>query len=82
MAIPFQFMYLELLEEKDIRFSSSTHLKVQFGPLQGYSDRSVEFIKSEYENLPVLGALEAIYKGEIPEVSMETFLKGIVEHVI
>ena len=51
-------------------------------PAQGYSDRSVELLKSEYEKLAGTWGIEATLKLEIPDINMKTFLDGVVEHVI
>ena len=49
---------------------------------QGYSFKSIELLKSEYEKLGNTWGIEAAFKREIPDVNLEAFLEGMVEHVI
>ncbi|GJL53295.1 MAG: hypothetical protein NPIRA02_04270 [Nitrospirales bacterium] len=49
---------------------------------QGYSAKSVELLKSEYEKLAGTWGIEAALRLEIPDVSMKTFLDGVVKHVM
>jgi CRISPR system Cascade subunit CasC len=49
---------------------------------QGYADKAVALLKLEYENLAKIWGIESIFKEAIPDVSLKTFLDGMVEHVI
>jgi len=51
-------------------------------PSQGYSIKSVELLKSEYEKLAGTWGIEDVFMKAIPDVSMKAFLDGMVEHVI
>jgi CRISPR system Cascade subunit CasC len=49
---------------------------------QGYAAKSVELLKSEYENLKDNWGIDAVFKQAIPEVNMKALLEGMVAHVI
>jgi CRISPR system Cascade subunit CasC len=49
---------------------------------QGYAAKSIELLKSEYAKLAEIWGIEAIFEKAIPEVGMNTFLDGVVDHVI
>ena len=49
---------------------------------QGYVTKSVELLKAEYTKLEEIWGVEAVCAQAIPEVSMKTFLDGMVAHVI
>lgn len=51
-------------------------------PAQGYSARSIELLKAEYEKLYETWGIRALLKREIPDVSMEDFIDEVVKHVI
>ncbi len=51
-------------------------------PSGGYSARSVELLKSEYARLKEIWGIEAVFEKAIPEICMEAFLDGVVDHVI
>jgi len=51
-------------------------------PSQGYATKSVELLKSEYAKLAETWGVKAVFEKAIPEISMKTFLDGMVEHVI
>jgi CRISPR system Cascade subunit CasC len=49
---------------------------------QGYSTKSVELLESEYKKLSETWGISAVFKQAIPDIGMEKFLNGMVEHVI
>jgi CRISPR system Cascade subunit CasC len=49
---------------------------------QGYAVKSVELLKSEYAKLAETWGINSVYEKAIPDVSMKSFLNGVVEHVI
>lgn len=49
---------------------------------QGYSAKSIELLKSEYAKLADTWGIKAIFEKAIPEIGMDAFLDGVVEHVI
>jgi CRISPR system Cascade subunit CasC len=50
--------------------------------LQGYAVKSAELLKSEYAKLTETWGIEPVFEKAIPDVSMKTFLDGMVAHVI
>jgi CRISPR system Cascade subunit CasC len=50
--------------------------------LQGYAVKSAELLKSEYAKLAETWGIESVFEKAIPDVSMKTFLDGMVAHVI
>ncbi len=51
-------------------------------PSLGYATKSVELLKEEYSKLADTWGIMAVFQKAIPDVSMKTFLEGVVEHVI
>lgn len=51
-------------------------------PSSGYAAKSVELLKEEYSKLTDTWGISAVFEEAIPDVSMKTFLEGVVEHVI
>lgn len=49
---------------------------------QGYTGKSVELLKEEYEKLAKTWGIEALYKEAIPDKSMKEFIDGMVQYVI
>lgn len=49
---------------------------------QGYGTKSVELLKGEYAKIKDTWGIEAIYEKAIPEVGFQTFMDGMVAHVI
>lgn len=49
---------------------------------QGYAARSIELLKTEYGKLNGTWGIKAVFENAIPDVGMETFLDGMVAHVI
>lgn len=49
---------------------------------QGYAAKSVELLKAEYAKLDGTWGIKAVFAEAIPEVGMDSFLKGVVDHVI
>ncbi len=50
--------------------------------LQGYAVKSAELLKSEYAKLAETWGIEPVFEKAIPDVSIKTFLDGMVAHVI
>ena len=48
----------------------------------GYAAKSVELLKSEYSKLSATWGIEAVFEEAIPDISMKSFLNGVVTHVI
>lgn len=48
----------------------------------GYAARSVELLKSEYARLKEIWGIDAVLEISIPDVTMQTFLDGVVNHVV
>lgn len=51
-------------------------------PSQGYVTKSIELLKSEYTKLAETWGIEAVFEKAIPDVGINTFLEGMVAHVI
>lgn len=49
---------------------------------QGYAGKSVELLKTEYKKLTDTWGINAIFEKAIPDIGMNAFLNGMVEHVI
>lgn len=49
---------------------------------QGYAFKSVELLKSEYEKIKDTWEIKAVFEKAIPEISINSFLEGMVSHVI
>lgn len=49
---------------------------------QGYSAKSIEKIKSKYDELHKIWGMEAIFERAIPDVPLKTFLEEVTTHVI
>ena len=49
---------------------------------QGYVTKSIDLLKSEYEKLEKTWGIKAVFNKAIPDVSLEAFLDGVVEHVV
>lgn len=49
---------------------------------QGYASKSVELLKLEYEKLKGTWNMKSVFEKAIPEINIETFLDGMVAHVI
>jgi len=49
---------------------------------QGYVVKSVELLKAEYAKLADTWGLKAVLDKAIPDISMETFMNEVVNHVI
>jgi CRISPR system Cascade subunit CasC len=49
---------------------------------QGYAAKSVELLKAEYTKLADTWGIKAVFDKAIPDISLETFLKEVVGHVI
>lgn len=49
---------------------------------QGYAAKSVELLKTEYAKIANTWGIEAIFYKAIPDVGMNTFVDGMVAHVI
>jgi CRISPR system Cascade subunit CasC len=49
---------------------------------QGYASSSVELLKSEYAKLAETWGIVSVFEKAIPDVSLKSFLDGMVEHVI
>lgn len=49
---------------------------------QGYAAQSIELLKSEYERLSEIWNIEAVFAKAIPDIGLNAFLDGMVEHVI
>lgn len=47
----------------------------------GYASKSVELLKAEYAKLASTWGIKAVFEKAIPDVGLETFLNGVVEHV-
>lgn len=48
---------------------------------QGYTAKSVELLKSEYDKLKETWGIEAVYEKSIPDVGLTAFIDGMVQHV-
>jgi CRISPR system Cascade subunit CasC len=51
-------------------------------PSQGYAAASVALLKAEYAKLGETWGITAVYEKAVPEIGMNAFLDGMVEHVI
>ncbi len=51
-------------------------------PSQGYAAKSIELLKAEYAKLDDTWGFKAVFDRAIPDVGMNTFLDGMVAHVI
>lgn len=49
---------------------------------QGYSSKSIELMKAEYQKIKDTWGIDAVFEKSIPEINMNDFLNGMVEHVI
>ncbi len=49
---------------------------------QGYKDKSIELLKNEYKNISETWGIEAAFEKAIPDVSMNNFLDGMMNHVL
>lgn len=49
---------------------------------QGYADKSIELLKTEYAKLNNTWGIKAVFDKAIPDVSMAAFLDEVVAHVI
>jgi len=49
---------------------------------QGYAAKSIELLKAEYAKLSSIWSIESIFEKSIPDVGMNAFIDGVVEHVI
>lgn len=49
---------------------------------QGYAAKSVELLKTEYAKLSDTWGIQTVFDRAIPDVSIETFLNEVVNHVI
>ena len=49
---------------------------------QGYVSKSIELLKSEYSRLEKTWGITAQLRQEIPDMNLQTFLDGMVSHVI
>ncbi len=49
---------------------------------QGYVTKSIDLLKSEYKKLEKTWGIKAVFDKAIPDVSLEDFLDGVVEHVV
>lgn len=49
---------------------------------QGYAAKSIELLKVEYAKLDDTWGIKAVFENAIPDVGMNTFLDGMVAHVI
>ena len=49
---------------------------------QGYAAKSIELLKAEYAKLSSIWSIESISEKSIPDVGMNAFIDGVVEHVI
>lgn len=49
---------------------------------KGYVNKSVELLKSEYDKLKETWGIKAVFEKSIPDVKLNTFIDGMVEHVI
>jgi CRISPR system Cascade subunit CasC len=49
---------------------------------QGYAAKSIEQLKVEYVKLKDTWGIEAVFEKAIPEVGLNTFIEGMVAHVI
>lgn len=49
---------------------------------QGYAAKSVELLKTEYKKLKDTWGIEAVFEKAIPDVSLQTFLDEVVNHVV
>jgi len=48
----------------------------------GYDEKSVDLLKSEYEKFKKTWGLEAAFEKSIPEISLKEFLDGVVAYVV
>lgn len=53
-----------------------------FRSSQGYAAKSVELLKAEYAKLDETWGIRSVFDNAIPDVGMNTFLDGMVAHVI
>ncbi len=49
---------------------------------QGYATKSIDLLKSDYAKLKDTWGIEAVFEKSIPEIDMNAFLDGVVDHVI
>lgn len=49
---------------------------------KGYVNKSVELLTSEYDKLKETWGIKAVFEKSIPDVKLNTFINGMVEHVI
>lgn len=49
---------------------------------QGYAAKSIELLKSEYDKLKETWGIKAVFEESIPDVKLNPFIDGMVEHVI
>jgi len=49
---------------------------------QGYATKSIELLKAENKKLAATWGISAVFEQAIPEVGLNTFLEGMVSHVI
>ena len=49
---------------------------------KGYVNKSVELLTSEYDKLKETWGIKAVFEKSIPDVKLNTFIDGMVEHVI
>lgn len=73
---------LGLVREKGHPIQLVNAFEVPVRATQGYAGKSVGLLKSEYTKLAETWGIEAVFEKAIPEVGMNAFLDGMVEHVI
>ncbi len=50
--------------------------------MQGYANKSIELMKTEYKELEETWGIKAVYEKAIPDVGITSFIEGMVNHVI
>ncbi len=73
---------LGVVREKGHPIQVVNAFETQVRSTQGYSTKSVELLKAEYARLVETWGLKAVFEQGIPEVGINKFLDGVVEHVI
>lgn len=48
---------------------------------QGYVQKSIDLLKTEYEKLKEIWGVKAVFEEAIPEIGLKQFIEGMVEHV-
>lgn len=51
-------------------------------PNNGYTETSIEKLKAEYNQLKESWELDAVFEQAMPEVGMNSFMDGVIEHVV